>query len=252
MRNLQKILIKKLKILHLIKAFLTLADFRKWGPFLDAAVESKFDHAFTISWSQCAEDIVFCNINESKSGRYIDVGAHHPNRFSVTRKLYEKGWNGVNIEANADLLSEFFKRRKRDINLNYAVGSKDKYQLTIFMEPALSTVNLKWKKKYLEEKNIVQKIVEVPGKTLYEIQLEYGKGAKFDLLNVDVEGSDLDVIKSFNFEKLDCSLYPSCIIIEMKPGIENISKSELSNHLMKFGYKIYCILPMSTIFILTS
>lgn len=248
MQILQKILIKKQRILLLMKAFLALSNFRKWGPFLDASIESKFDHGFTISWSQCAEDIVFCNINESKIGRYIDVGAHHPNRFSVTRKLYEKGWSGINIEANLDLLTEFVKLRKRDINLNYAIGKKDKYQLTIFEEPALSTINLDWKKRYLDEKNIVKKIVEVPGRTLYEIQLEYGKGSKFDLLNVDVEGADFEVIESFNFEKLDNSLYPSCIIIEMKPGIDHILKSNLTTYLMKFGYKIHCILPMSTIF----
>ena len=44
------------------------------------------------SFSQEGEDIILNNIlNDKKSGFYIDIGAHHPVRFSNTYLFYLKG-----------------------------------------------------------------------------------------------------------------------------------------------------------------
>jgi hypothetical protein len=34
-----------------------------------------------------------------KSGFFIDIGAHHPFRYSNTYMFYKKGWRGINIDA---------------------------------------------------------------------------------------------------------------------------------------------------------
>ena len=36
---------------------------------------------------------------KQKLGFYVDVGAHHPKRFSNTYFFYKQGWNGINIDA---------------------------------------------------------------------------------------------------------------------------------------------------------
>ncbi|WP_236263975.1 hypothetical protein, partial [Dysgonomonas sp. Marseille-P4677] len=48
-----------------------------------------------ISFSQEGEDLVINRFLENKPmGFYIDIGAHHPLRFSNTYKFYLKGWYG--------------------------------------------------------------------------------------------------------------------------------------------------------------
>ncbi len=238
-----------MRILEFFRALYVLFNYKTWGPFTDAVTETRFDHSFTISWSQGAEDLALASMFQNKPiGKYIDVGAHHPNRFSVTRKLYQKGWSGINVEANPKLLKEFNKFRPRDLNLNFAVGQLESYSLAVFEEPALSTVNPEWKRKFLSEKNSLKEIIKVPGITLRNIQDTYGDSVPFDLLTIDAEGSDFDVLMSFNFEKTDREIYPKVIMIETEPGVENILSTPMALLLHKHGYELWFVLPMSSIF----
>jgi FkbM family methyltransferase len=238
-----------LRIMEFFRALYALLNYKTWGPFTDAASESRFDYSFTISWSQGAEDLALASIFQNKPiGKYIDVGAHHPSRFSVTRKLYQGGWSGINVEANPKLLREFEKFRPRDLNLNFVVGQLESYSLAVFEEPALSTVNTEWKRKFLSEKNSLKETINVPGITLRNIQDTYGDGVPFDLLTIDAEGSDLDVLMSFNFENSDRKIYPKVIMIETEPGVENILSTPMASLLYKYGYELWFALPMSSVF----
>lgn len=238
-----------MRILEFFRALCLLFNYKTWGPFTDAASETRFDYSFTISWSQGAEDLALARIFQNEQiGKYIDVGAHHPSRFSVTRKLYQQGWSGINIEANPKLIHEFEKVRPRDLNLNFVVGQFETYSLAVFEEPALSTVNNQWKIKFLSEKNSILETIEVPGISLQEIQKLYGDGIPFDLLTIDAEGSDFDVLMSFNFENTAKMLYPKIIMIETEPGVDNILSTPMALLLLKHGYELFFALPMSSIF----
>lgn len=82
---------------------------------------SKFDFDFNVSWSQGGEDLAFLHmILDYHDGFYIDIGAHHPDRFSVTRHLYQSGWHGINVDANPDLKMNFVRRRPRNLSVNAA------------------------------------------------------------------------------------------------------------------------------------
>ena len=140
-------------MMRMLRSLSLLANRRSWGPFVETAETSRFDHGFTVSWSQKGEDIALLSIFEGMpAGSYLDIGAHHPSRFSVTRHLYQRGWHGVNVEANRQLIEAFVRERPRDVNVCVAVGEKDNYQFTIFDEPAISTINSDWKNKFLSEK----------------------------------------------------------------------------------------------------
>ncbi|MCK5460166.1 FkbM family methyltransferase, partial [Candidatus Parcubacteria bacterium] len=78
--------------------------------------------------------------NEKKNGFYIDVGAHHPKRFSNTHYFYLKGWRGINIDAMPSSMKLFNKQRPKDINLEIAISDK-KEVLTYygFNESALNS-----------------------------------------------------------------------------------------------------------------
>ena len=71
-----------------------------------------------ISYSSNKEDVIIDILTGFKpNGVYIDVGANHPDIISVTKKFYDRGWRGVNIEPNYDNYLLFLEKRKRDINL---------------------------------------------------------------------------------------------------------------------------------------
>lgn len=143
------------KKIEKIPAFLSglglLTNLRTWGPFTEAASLSKFDHSFTISWSQGGEDLALMALLPEKNGVYVDIGAHHPSRFSVTRHLYQRGWRGVNVEPNPRAEELFRSMRPEDTFLNACVGNLDSYEFYIFEETALSTNNQEWKSRYLSE-----------------------------------------------------------------------------------------------------
>ena len=53
-----------------------------------------------LCYSQNGEDLILNRFLENKEkGFFIDVGAHHPIRFSNTYFFYKKGWSGINIDA---------------------------------------------------------------------------------------------------------------------------------------------------------
>src|SRR5262249_37716331 len=93
------------------------------------------------SFSQEGEDLLIDRIFERQDrGTYVDVGAHHPRRFSNTELLHRRGWRGVNIDATPGSMAAFRRLRPRDINLEIGIaatsGDRDFY---IFDEPALNT-----------------------------------------------------------------------------------------------------------------
>ena len=159
-----------MKAINLLRALLGLLNHRTWGPFVETFQASRFDHAISVSWAQAGEDLALISaLAGIDKGRYIDVGAHHPSRFSVTRVLYERGWTGINIEGNSDLIAKFEKERARDINLNYCVGNSTDYSFHIFEEPALSTVSNDWKNRFLQENQNLSETRTVKGVKLSKI-----------------------------------------------------------------------------------
>lgn len=78
----------------------------------------------TKCYSQEGEDLLLSRIlGDKKDGFYVDVGAHHPFRFSNTYLLYKQGWRGINIDAMPGSMKLFNRFRPRDINIECGVAS---------------------------------------------------------------------------------------------------------------------------------
>jgi FkbM family methyltransferase len=181
------------------------------------------------------------------AGSYLDIGAHHPSRFSVTRHLYQRGWHGVNVEANSHLIEAFKQDRPRDVNVCVAVGDKDEYEFTIFDEPAISTINSDWKDKFLSEDNKVQRVEKVVGRKLRDIYDEHFPITPVDLLTIDAEGSDFEVLASLKFESLEASRFPHYLMLETAPPVDNSLSMPSVLLARSNGYIPWMILPMATI-----
>ena len=86
-----------------------------------------FDGYSKKSYSQEGEDMILQRLFEKqKTGFYVDVGAHHPRRFSNTYFFYKKGWCGINIDAMPNSMKRFNRSRPRDINIEKAISENEK------------------------------------------------------------------------------------------------------------------------------
>jgi hypothetical protein len=85
---------------------------KSWGLFMQLVEVSGIDHAVSISWSQGYEDLPMLLWLGRKTGRFLDIGEHHPSRFLVIRHLSRRGWNVVNVKSNSNLIPEFVSVQK--------------------------------------------------------------------------------------------------------------------------------------------
>ncbi|MFM6476289.1 MAG: hypothetical protein ACKPGH_22810, partial [Dolichospermum sp.] len=93
-----------------------------------------------ISFSQDGEDIVIAELfNNKPEGFYVDVGAHHPQRFSNTYYFYLNGWSGINIDAMPGSMKIFDDLRPRDINLEIPIS--DKSEILTYYEFDETSIN---------------------------------------------------------------------------------------------------------------
>ncbi|QDC48041.1 FkbM family methyltransferase [Candidatus Methylopumilus universalis] len=192
------------------------------------------------SYSQEGEDLILRRIfSNKKDGFYIDVGAHHPKRFSNTYALYKLGWKGINIEPNPETFNLFEKLRSRDINLNFGVAlNAGKLNYYMFDEAALNTFDSKiFYSRISETIYKHKKTIIVDVKPLTEIlKLNISKDRKIDFLSVDVEGLDLEVLKSNDWNVFR----PDWVLVEQlnMQDIENLS-FEIHHYLKTRDYVLF-------------
>lgn len=231
----------------LIKIFLSLFSLRRNRVMTNIFRQTRFDYPFTPSWSQAGEDLVLVSLISKQHGFYVDVGAHHPDRFSITRKLYERGWKGINVDANLEIGQLFTKKRKRDKFVGAAVGTRTEYQLSRFIESALSTTNEEWASRFRQEGNRQLDKVTVRGIRLNEVFQMIDQGQRIDLLNIDIEGSDFDALVSLDFPTLDESKKPEWLVLETSPPVSKALMSDSVSLAVSWGYEPIVVLPMVTI-----
>ena len=216
-----------------------------------ARVKSKyFDKYYQKSYSQEGEDMVLKRLFENqKVGFYVDVGAHHPKRFSNTYFFYKQGWRGVNIDAMPDSMLLFKKTRPRDINIEKPVSDR-KQVLTYyaFNEPALNGFS----KEISAERDgrndyYLEFTKDIETSTLEEIlDSNLPENQTIDFLSIDVEGLDLEVLKSNNFNRHR----PKVILVEVLGSkFCDIEEGEIAKLLMKHNYAVYAKTIFTVIFI---
>ncbi len=192
------------------------------------------------SYSQEGEDMVLKRIFEQKEkGFYVDIGAHHPKRYSNTYIFYKNGWRGINIDAMPESMKLFNKIRPRDTNLEIGIADKEgKLKYYIFNEKALNSFSEELAKKINTENNSyhIKKTINIDVKPLDKILDKYLGEQKIDFLNVDVEGFDLEVLKSNNWSKYR----PKIILIEiLNSSLDNINEHPIKKFMEKINYKIF-------------
>ncbi len=192
-------------------------------------------------FSQEGEDMVLARFFEDKSkGVYVDVGAHHPIRFSNTYLFYLLGWRGLNVDAMPGSMDAFRKLRPRDTNVEALVSSKTgTLTYYLFNDPAMNTCDAELARqrdglahfRLIDTKTIeTQSLAAILNKHL-------DNTCVIDFMSIDVEGLDFDVLQSNDWQKFR----PTVILTEDYgvPSLESALKSPTSTFLAERGYAMF-------------
>jgi len=197
---------------------------------------------YSKSYSQDGEDMILKAIYEQKKGYkgfFVDVGAHHPVRYSNTNYFYKRGWKGINIEPTPSAIGAFKTFRKRDINLNIGIGpNKTKLKFYCFNEPALNSFSEEVSKRIdrESEKYKIIKELDINVLPLGDVLDEYlPANTTIDFLSIDVEGLDYQVLLSNNWNKYK----PNVILVEENVDVDNLKDSPIYNFLKDLGYSFF-------------
>ncbi|MEA1901072.1 MAG: FkbM family methyltransferase [Thermodesulfobacteriota bacterium] len=216
---------------------------------LNTIKNNYFDGFSLKSYSQEGEDMILRRLFEKqKTGFYVDVGAHHPKRFSNTFFFYKKGWRGINIDAMPNSMKLFNKIRPRDVNLEIPISDKkQKLKYYMFNEPALNGFlkELAEKRDGKDDYKIISE-KEMETLTLEEIfEKHLPHGQEIDFLSIDVEGLDLQVLKSNNWRRFR----PKFVLVEiLGSSINDVTNSKEYKYLAGFEYEIFAKAVNTVIF----
>lgn len=217
------------------------------------ALKKKFpvnNFFFRKSYSQEGEDMIYRSFFERKNykGFYIDVGAHHPHRFSNTLHFYQHGWRGINIEPTPGAIKLFKLWRKRDINLDIGITAQaGTLPFYCFTEPALNSFSLEYseKRSAATTRYPIAKTIMVNTLPLSRVLDQYlPAGQVIDFLSIDAEGLDLEVLQSNNWNKY----VPLFVMVEACLDIKQVTSSDIYVYMTTLGYKLVAMTARTLFF----
>lgn len=188
-----------------------------------------------VSYSEGMEDIIVDSLREKlgipyEKMKYIELGVMHPVSGNNTYFFYKRGASGILVEANPELISLIRKIRERDIILNNAIFDQEG-EINFYIHSSIGLSSVVSGHREGEEEHSIEKIVPIKTIHMNEVFEKLSNNAfECDLLSIDIEGYDLEALKSLDF----LSYRPKIIIAELLPGDRYYQK--IVNLLLNNGY----------------
>lgn len=199
-------------------------------------------------YSQFGEDGVLTWLfHGRRDGFYVDVGCHHPFRFSNTAVLHvEQGWTGINIDVDERATALFRAARPNDINVTMGVAREaGRRTVTIFNEGAINSFDQEaaahpaWAHIPRETREVE---VRPLGALLHEL---LPAGRAITLLNVDAEGLDFEILASNDWR----AFRPEAITVEAHGFDPNRpDASETFRFLRDKGYRLVSHVAVTSVY----
>ena len=169
--------------------------------------------------------------------------------MSNTAIFYQQGSRGINIEPNPKLFKSFLKNRNKDINLNFGVAKSSGFlDFYIMSELTLSTFSVKQLDDYIANGYSIKKTVKIPVITIPEIIEKYCNNKFPDFLSLDVEGLDIDILKSIDYQK-SCPIVICVETISFSETGNGVKNLDIISFLENKGYIVYADTYINTIFV---
>lgn len=150
------------------------------------------------------------------TGTFVEVGAFDGMTYGCTWGLAEAGWKGLYIEPHPDFARQCITNHATHPNITTvctACGNRNGFTfLTIYGECSTTKLD-KWNKEWGMDENTPK--IEVPIKRLDDVLDDENILTGFDLLVIDVEGSEREVLEGFSLQ----FFRPKMVIIELHEGL---------------------------------
>lgn len=198
-------------------------------------------------YSQTGEDaIIHFIFRFQKKGFYVDVGCNDPIRMSNTFYFYLQGWSGICIDANEKLIKKHRKVRPRDIAIHSAVSNvSSEVVFYEFDSDLVSTLDEAHKEEWSKHNKVIN-AQKIKTKKLSEILASHlPQGQQIDVLSVDVEGHDLEVLKSADLMRYK----PRIILVEIhEDSVDSIVGGKIFEYLSGENYRLKFFATMNAYF----
>lgn len=212
-----------------------------------------FDEA-SPSFSHCGEDRILAYLfRRLPPGFFVDVGAFHPQTSSNTFLLYKRGWRGINIDALPGAMEPFRRVRPLDINLELAISEKDE-TLTYYKigetPHEMNGFSFEFQSNLYADFGIRESDVQripIQAMPLSKVLGEHlPAGRSIQLLAIDVEGMELRVLASSDWEKYRPMVVMTEHHQEMSRALYDLP---ICQFLEEKGYRLISKLPNELIFL---
>ena len=199
------------------------------------------NYKFLKNGTQFGEDEYILNLfDKNFKGNFLDIGSYHPTRHNNTYQMYKKGWSGINTDLNPLTIELFNFMRPKDININIGISDSDSEEKLYFIDE-LNTQNtldenqLNFLKDHhnIKDHEIIEKKIKTKN---LDIILDKYKFYNIDFMNLDIEGHELKVLKTINFEKILIRYLCIEMIEHNKRSLEN--NKEIKDLLDSNNYKL--------------
>jgi FkbM family methyltransferase len=189
-----------------------------------------------ISHAQNREDVVLWRaLGHLPTGRYVDVGANEPSRFSVSRLFYDHGWSGVAVEPVPSFAQQFREARPRDVVVEAALttGEPGTTTMTAFEGTGLSTLDDAAAGRH-RGAGYEGTAIEVATTTLQAVVDEHLAGEEVQFCSVDVEGHEAAVLASADLTRFR----PWVLVVEATAPLSTEQRhQEWEPALLEAGYR---------------
>ena len=190
-------------------------------------------------YAEFAEDVMVSRIlKKIKKGFYVDIGAYHPYKGSLTYNLYNRKWNGMNLDISKSSIDLFNIARPSDININCAVSEFNGE--TYYYEN--SPIN---QQNSLISQDDNQKKIKIQSYKLSEI-LKMQNINSVDYINIDTEGNELEVLMGIDFSKINPTLFT---IEDNSFDLNNEIKKKKIIFLKEKNYELINIIGVTMFFV---
>jgi FkbM family methyltransferase len=161
------------------------------------------------SFAQQGEDLVMqamvYDVAKILVPTYIDIGAFEPIFSNNTYLFYATGGHGVLVEPNPTYTAKLRAERPRDVVLEIGVGITDEAEADYYLfeesEGQLNTFSKEQADKLRAKGAKPPKVIKRKLVKVNEILEEHFKDRAPDIFSIDVEGLDLDILKTMDFER---------------------------------------------------
>ena len=170
-------------------------------------------------------------------GGCIDIGSIDGINMNNTKYFEDKGWYNLCVEPNPDFFKDLKNNRKNVIDFAISNFNEDLIDFTAVSfddnqqnELSISSLNIdnRLVERFVKAGcNLKYRNIKVSVRTLDYCIENYYKCEKIDFINIDTEGTELEVLKGFDINRWQ----PKLIVVE-----NNFNDIEIENYLKSFGY----------------